>query len=69
MKTLTATANRHRVSTLYSMLDLPSEERQWFYKHMGHSENINQYRYQAPPAIMELTKVAKHLVNMDGKYP
>lgn len=68
VKALTATSNRHRVSTLFAMLDLPRQDREWFYKHMGHSEAINQCRYQAPPAIMELTKVAKHLVDMDGKY-
>lgn len=67
LKTLTATSNRHRVSTLFAMLDVSPKDREWFYKHMGHSEEINQCRYQAPPAIMELTKVAKHLVEIDGK--
>ena len=43
------------------------KDREWLYKHMGHSEEINQCRYQAPPAIMELAKVAKHLVEIDGK--
>lgn len=67
VKTLTATANRHRVSTLFAMQDLPNQDREWFYRHMGHSEATNECRYQAPPAIMELTKVAKHLVNIDSK--
>ena len=51
-KTLTATANRHHVSTLFAMSDMPRKERQLFYKHMGHSEEISECRYQTPAAIM-----------------
>ena len=62
---LTATKNRHRVSTWYAALELPQKERQFFYDHMGHSEQTNQSIYQAPPAIMEIVKVGKHLMNID----
>ena len=41
---LNATKNRHRVSTLYSSLDLPSEKRESFYDHMGHSGDMNKNR-------------------------
>ena len=59
IKTLTATANRHRPSTLFAMLDMPRKERQLFYKNMGHSQDINKGRYQVPPAITKLT-LSKH---------
>ena len=45
-----ATSNRHRVSTLYSALDLPKAECELLYKHIGHSVGINENTYQAPPA-------------------
>ena len=67
---LTATAMSHRVSTLYALLDIPEQERQLFYKHMGHSVEINSSIYQSPLALMEVTKVGKQLQAMDlGKYP
>ena len=40
IKTLFATANRHHVSTLFAVSDMPRKERQLFYKHMGHYEDI-----------------------------
>ena len=33
---------------------------------MGHSEVINNEIYQAPPAIMELVKVGRHLNTIDN---
>ena len=42
---LNATKNRHRVSTLYSALDLPTEKRDSFYDHMGHTGEMNKKRY------------------------
>ncbi|XP_065652453.1 uncharacterized protein LOC136079814 [Hydra vulgaris] len=60
-----ATSNRHRVSTLFSNLDLPKKDRELFYKHMGHSAAINEGTYQVPPALMEITKVGKHLLDFD----
>ena len=63
---LTATSNRHRVSTLFAMLDLPLRDRELFYEHMGHSQAINQNVYQAPPALLEITKVGRHLIDLDN---
>ena len=45
---LTATKMRHR-----------ENERHLFYKHMGHSEAINQHLYQAPLAEAEVVKVSE----------
>ena len=63
---INATNNRHRVSTLYASLNLPKHERQLFYTHMGHSEDINKDIYQAPLAIMSITRVGKQLMQIDG---
>jgi len=64
-----ATNNRHRVATLFSALNLDTVERNLFFKHMGHSETVNVTSYQAPPAIMEVTRVGKNLLNLDkGKF-
>ena len=61
-----STTNRHRVSTLFAALDLSKTDRQYFYKHMGHSESINKDIYQAPLAMMAITKVGKYLLDIDG---
>lgn len=55
---------RHRVSTLYELLDVPSEERRWFYTHMGHSERINRDIYRSPLAssCIKWTKVSTYIL-------
>ena len=63
---MTATKMRHRVSTLYAAMDIPENERHLFYKHMGHSEAINQHIYQAPLAEAEVVKVGRCLMTIDG---
>uniref|UniRef100_A0A7M5X9K8 SET domain-containing protein n=2 Tax=Clytia hemisphaerica TaxID=252671 RepID=A0A7M5X9K8_9CNID len=65
-KTITATKQRHRMSTIFASLDLPEMERERFFDHMGHSEEINRNVYQAPPAMAEILTVGKHLRNIDG---
>lgn len=64
-ETLTATKNRHRLSKLFALMDVPESERQYIYKHMGHSEETNQHIYQAPLAVKELTVVGKCLQTID----
>jgi len=62
---ITATKNRHFVSTYYSNLELPENERELFYQHMGHSKSTNAENYQCPPALRELVTVGKHLAAID----
>ncbi|XP_069105781.1 uncharacterized protein [Argopecten irradians] len=62
---ITATSMRHRAATIYASLDIPENERQAFYRHMGHSEEINKNVYQCPLAIQEMTKVGRFLDNID----
>lgn len=60
-----ATKQRHRISTLYCALEIQEEDRQYFYKHMGHSKEVNWGTYQYPLPILEITKVGKHLQDID----
>ena len=63
---INTTNNRHPVSTLYASLNLPKHERKLFYIHMGHSEDINKDIFQAPLAIISITKVGKQLMQING---
>ena len=60
-----STSNRHRLSTILASMDISKKDRALFYKHMGHSEKINQTIYQAPATVMEVTGVGKHLQMID----
>ena len=62
---LTATKMRHRVSTIYAGMDVPENQRNYFYKHMGHSAEINASIYQTPLAEAEIRMVGTHLISMD----
>lgn len=62
---VTYTKNRHLISTIYSAMELPNEERSGFYEHMGHTASMNKERYQCPPALRELTKIGKVLHTID----
>ena len=62
---LTATKQRHRISTIYSALDVPECERQYFYKHMGHTKDVNLGTYQYPQPVLAMTKVGRHLQDID----
>ena len=57
---------RHRASTLYALLDVAEHEREPFFRHMGHSAEINRNVYQCPLAVTEITKVGGFLASIDG---
>lgn len=64
-----ATSNRHRISSLYAELDVSPKDQEMFYKHMGHSADINENVYQNPPGIREVTTIGPQLLEMDiGNY-
>ncbi|KAK7489172.1 hypothetical protein BaRGS_00019550, partial [Batillaria attramentaria] len=58
---------RHRASTLFALLDLPEQERESWYRHMGHSAAINKDVYQCPLAITEMTRVGGFLSKLDSQ--
>lgn len=61
--------NRYRHSTIMTLMDLTEQDSESVYAHMGHSKTINQTVYQAPPAVMELTRVGRRIVEIDeGNY-
>jgi hypothetical protein len=62
---MNATGMRHYISTEYALLDVAPRDRELFYKHMGHSEKINENIYQCPPAVREITHVGKILAKVD----
>lgn len=67
-KLINATNNRHRISTLYASMDLPEKERDLFFTHMGHSSEMNKNVYQAPLALLGITKVGRQLEKLgNGK--
>jgi len=59
---ITATKMRHLASTLYAGLDIPEAKRHAFYRHMGHSQSINENIYQAPLAEVEVREVGAVLM-------
>ena len=63
---ITATGVRHRTSTIYAALELPEQDRRYFYQHMGHSEEINKNVYQCPAALAEVTKIGSFLEWLDN---
>ncbi|MEO0685885.1 MAG: hypothetical protein AAFY76_12775 [Cyanobacteria bacterium J06649_11] len=63
---VTATNNRHRVSTLYAGLNIEESERDLFYTHMGHSKEMNQNTYQTPHGLMTAARVGKSLLELQG---
>ena len=67
--TMTATSQRHNVSTIFATLDMPEKERELFLSHMGHSKKMNEDIYQAPAALMRIAKIGKRLQSIDeGAY-
>lgn len=64
---LTATKVRHRISTIYAATEVSEQERALFYKHMGHTENVNKSIYQGPLAELEIVKVGYHLEQIDKR--
>jgi hypothetical protein len=64
---LNATKMRHLISALYVARDLEEKDRQLFYSHMGHSDSVNKNIYQAPLAHQEVTRVGRHLKEIDER--
>jgi hypothetical protein len=60
-----ATGMRHFAATEYVALDVAPNDRALSFKHMGHSEKINENVYQCPPAIQEITHIGRFLEQID----
>lgn len=62
---LTATKMRHRASTIYASKETSETEREAFYRHMGHSAEINKSVYQCPLALQEIVSVGQFFDQLD----
>lgn len=58
---------RHLTSTSFAALEVPEHDRNLFYKHMGHSAEMNAKVYQCPPGLQEVTVVGKFLGDLDAR--
>nr|XP_034299375.1 uncharacterized protein LOC105334630 isoform X2 [Crassostrea gigas] len=67
-RNISATDMRHYVATSYALLDVSPNEREMFYKHLGHSKQMNENVYQCPPAMKTITQVGKFLNQLEGNY-
>ena len=63
--TITATKMRHRISSLYSSLDMKPEDRKIFLEHMGHNEITNKENYACPPGVEEVRVMSRVLNCID----
>ena len=63
--TITATANRHRLSTIYASLEMSAHDRKTYLDHMGHQEGINQNVYQCPLGFKVLRVMGPTLDSID----
>jgi len=64
-----AKKNRHLFSTRYATIDVPAgHHRSTFYKHMGHSDSVNENIYQVLPAEAEILRVSAVLQQFDSVF-
>lgn len=59
---ITATKMRHRISCVFSSIDMTSHSQKIFLNHMGHGLEINKENYQCPPAVQTI-KVMGHILD------
>lgn len=65
-KLFTATKMRHYVSTLFAQINVHENDRQLFFRHMGHSMRTNVNSYQAPLGVMTMNRITPLLLNIKG---
>ena len=64
---INATNQRGRISTMYASFDVAEEDRGYFFKHLGHSQEVNVGTYQRPLPVKAITKVGAILLNIDER--
>jgi len=62
---LTASKQRHRISTKYAQLEMSERDRGLFFSHMGHTGEVNKGTYQYPLPILEVVQVGNNLQKFD----
>ncbi len=51
---------------MYASIEVAEQGRAYFYKHMGHSEQVYVGTYQRPLPVLAMTKVGAVLANIDA---
>lgn len=64
-KLITPTRTRKSVSTMMQLLDLSDGELTWITNHMGHTKDVQRNWYRKEDSTLELTKVARALMQVD----
>ena len=64
-KLITPTRTRKSVSTMMQLLDLSDGELTWITNHMGHTKDVQMNWYRKEDSTLELTKVARALMQVD----
>ena len=64
-KLVTPTRTRKQVSTMMQLLDLSEAELTWITSHMGHTKDVQLNWYRKEDSTIELTKVARALMQVD----
>ena len=64
-KLITPTRTRKAVSTMMQLLNLSDGELTWITNHMGHTKDVQRNWYRKEDSTIELTKVARALIQVD----
>jgi integrase len=64
-KLITAHRIRHRAATVHASLPASNAQREAFFRHMGHSRNIDENVYQCPLGVTEVLTVGEYLNALD----
>ena len=62
---ITANRVRHRAATVHASLDVGESDRDAFFKHMGHSKEMDTRVYQCPLGVTEVCRVGKYLEDLE----
>ncbi|KAJ8316512.1 hypothetical protein KUTeg_005919 [Tegillarca granosa] len=62
---INANKMRHKLSTVFASLDMSSEDKNIFWDHMGHDEEINKDNYQCPLGVKTLHVMGNFLKSVD----
>ena len=65
---LNATKNRHRVASLLAKLELTKKEQDLIFQHFGHSKQMNEDVYQAPPGSLQLQTTGQYLLEINPGF-
>ena len=57
---------RHRAATIHAGLAASEQQRKAFFRHMGHSQRVDEQVYQCPLAVDEVRLVGRYLESIDN---